>query len=114
MDTHRDPRELVLDLLPRSTCAVMVAAVIADNHGIFSWGFNHSGFDGLGCHAEIEAIRRSNRKRLEGATIYVASVRRRNGKTINSRPCDSCDRVIKKWGLHIMFRNAVGLWMGAA
>lgn len=38
MNTSRDPRELVVDLLPRSSCAVQVAAVITDRHGIFSWG----------------------------------------------------------------------------
>mgnify|MGYP001609009285 CR=1 FL=1 len=106
-----NPRDLALDLLPRSACAVQVAAVIADHCGdIFAWGWNSSGPDGLGLHAEIAAIRRANRGRLKGATIYVASQRRRNGKTINSRPCDQCDRVIKKWGLEIRFRNAVGLW----
>ena len=33
-----DPRRLAVDLLPRSRCAVQVAAVIADSFGIFSWG----------------------------------------------------------------------------
>ena len=108
----RDPRELTIDLLPRSICAVQVAAVLADNHGIFSWGTNHVGFDGMGCHAEREAIRKANRRRLEGSTIYVASVRHRNGKAINSRPCSACQSLIVKWGIKAVYRGGDEVWYG--
>ena len=61
-----DPRQLAVDLLPRSTCLVQVAAVIADKRGIFSWGWNSSGVTGYGEHAEAAAIRRANKRRLRG------------------------------------------------
>lgn len=106
----RDPRELTVDLLPRSPCAVQVAAVIADRHGIFSWGWNSSG-SGLGEHAEAAAIRRANRKRLRGATIYVASVRKRNAKMVLSAPCVACMRRIVGARIGaICYRDAEGVW----
>jgi len=107
-----DPKQLAIDLLARSICAVQVAAVIADNHGIFSWGWNSVG-SGLGEHAEAAAIRRANKNRLEWATIYVASQRKRKtwDKPINSKPCSSCERLLKSHGIRrIYFRRADGIW----
>lgn len=89
-----DPRQLAVDLLPRSICSVQVAAVLADSHGIFAWGWNSVG-SGFGEHAEAAAIRRASKRRLQGATIYVASRRNRNGKAINSMPCPNCDERIQ-------------------
>jgi deoxycytidylate deaminase len=91
-----DPRQLAIDLLGRSTCHVQVAAVIADRHGIFSWGWNSSGRDGYGEHAEAAAIRRANKRRLDYATIYIAGKR---SKQVMSRPCEECQKLLKKWGV---------------
>lgn len=111
MNTNRDPKELAIDLLPRSTCSVQVSAIIADRWGIFSWGTNHVGFDGYGRHAEIEAIRRANKRRLRGATIYVASQRNRNRKAVFSKPCPDCQRVIDSWGLDVVYRERDDWWI---
>jgi deoxycytidylate deaminase len=106
----RDPRELAVDLLPRSTCSVQVAAVIADDHGIFSWGWNSPG-NGFGEHAEVAAIRRANKDRLTTSSIYVASQRKRNGKVVMSKPCESCMRKISKRGIYLIYyRDAGGTW----
>ena len=71
--------DLAVDILARSTCMVQVGAAIVDYKGsIISWGWNSSGPSGCGLHAEAHAIGRANRKRLRGATIYVASVRQKN------------------------------------
>lgn len=105
-----DPRQLAVDLLPRSTCSVQVAAVLADKKGIFAWGWNSSGPDGLGEHAEMAALRRANRRRLDGATIYVASQRKRNGKTVKSLPCVDCQERIFRYDLEVVYRSADGLW----
>src|SRR5678815_1171923 len=94
MNKPNDPKDLALDLLPRSKCAVQVAAVLADGTGIFSWGWNHEG-SGYGYHAEAHAIIRSNRRRCRGATLYVASQRKRNKKTVPSKPCEECERLIR-------------------
>lgn len=107
-----DPRQLVIDLLPRSICSVQVAAVIADSHGILSWGWNNVG-EGYGQHAENHAIWRANKRRLAGAaTIYVASRRMRGfgPKAINSRPCEECMKLIGKYDLDVVFRAADGEW----
>lgn len=104
-----DPRQLAIDLLPRSICSVQVAAVLADAHGIFAWGWNSVG-SGLGEHAEVAAIRRASKKRLDGATIYVASQRTRTGKPILSRPCEDCAQLIKNWDITVKYRDNLGGW----
>ena len=57
-----DPRRLAVDLLPRSRCAVQVAAVIADGFGIFSWGDLTAGntlwYNGDGGFHDIIPIKR--------------------------------------------------------
>ena len=105
----RDPRELVVDLLPRSICSVQVAAVLADRYGIFSWGWNSVG-KGEGEHAEAAVIRRANKRRLNGSTLYVASQRRRNEKTIMSAPCVACHELITNWDMKITYRDQNGDW----
>lgn len=102
-------RELAVDILTRSSCSVKVGAAIEDNNGIVSWGWNGPA-GGLGIHAEAHAILRSNRKRLSGATIYVASIRGRNGKIILSKPCEDCQRLIDKWNLRTEYRHNDGNW----
>ena len=104
-----DPRQLAIDLLSRSICSVQVAAVIADDHGIFSWGWNSVGA-GFGEHAEAAAIRRANKERLKEATIYVASQRNRNKKIVNSAPCIHCLNKIVNRALRAQFRDADGEW----
>lgn len=105
-----DPRKLAEALLKRSTCSVRVAAVIADKNGIFSWGWNNVG-QGYGQHAEAHAITRANKKRLYGATIYVASERNRSGRTIISKPCFSCGLSIDTWYMKVVWRNKDGNWI---
>lgn len=110
MRKPNDPRELAVALLSRSECAVQVAAVLADRWGIFGWGWNSSG-SGFGEHAEAAAFRRANRKRLEWATLYVASQRVRNGKAVCSLPCEDCERLIVKVGIRrVWWRNNTGVW----
>ncbi len=107
-----DPRQLALDIMLRSICSVQVGAAIADSSGkIISWGWNNVG-SGWGIHAEAHAIRRANKDRLEGSTIFVSSQRARNAKTINSRPCDACSDLIYKWKMKYVFRAPTGLWLG--
>ena len=105
----KDPRELVVALLKRSVCHVQVAAVLADRYGIHSWGTNHIGFDGFGQHAEAECLRRANRRRLGGSTLYVAATRRRNGKVVSARPCESCEAIVRKVGM-VVWRDRDGVW----
>lgn len=97
MQLSDSPLALARALTARSTCAVKVAAVIYDRHGIFSWGWNHMGPDGLGQHAEVHALRRANRTRLKSATIVV--VGRRRGKVVFSFPCATCLSYVKRHGL---------------
>lgn len=109
MNTRCTPEQLAIDLLDRSRCTVQVAAVIADKHGIFSWGVNHIGFDGYGMHAEAEAIRRANRSRLAGAILRVAGRRMKSQNPVNSRPCEACQRLLKRVG-GVMYRDKDGVW----
>lgn len=103
------PKQLALDLLKRSREKVQMAAVVADERGIFGWGWNH-GYT----HAEEHAIARSNKRRLLGATIYVAGRRASSGNAVYSKPCDkpakSCHRRCIAWGLRISFLTKDGTW----
>jgi len=114
MRKRQGPKELAIDLLPRSPCGEKVAAVLVDKKGlIFGWGWNHpvSGKNhDIGKHAEAHAVERANPKRLKGATIYVAGCRESNGVILNARPCDghrtyrtrntdSCLEMLKKRGI---------------
>ena len=104
-------KQLAVDILGRSQCSVKVGAAIDDGGGILSWGWNSVGFDGMGLHAEAHAILRANKKRLRGATIYVASMRHRNSKTVTSKPCADCQSLIDKWELRVIWRNANEEWV---
>lgn len=103
-----DPRKLAIDLLPRSTCSVQVAAVFADDYGIFSWGWNSPG-NGLGEHAEAAAIRRANNARLATSTLYVVSQRR--GRAVLSKPCSACMRKIQNREVYLVwYRDQNNVW----
>ncbi len=111
MNTRVDPRELVLGLLSRSVCSVQVAAVLVDRGGVLAWGWNSSGRDGFGEHAECHCLNRSNPHRLEGAVMYVAARRRKNKRTLTAKPCESCQRAI--WGVgRVIYRDGNGVWCG--
>lgn len=103
-----DPRQLAIDLLPRSTCSVQVGAVLTDGN-IYAWGWNSVG-SGFGEHAEAAAIRRANRSRLRGSVMCVASRRKRNGKTVCSKPCASCQKLLVKHGIIAYYQDADGSW----
>ena len=112
MNTRCSPRDLAIDLLNRSSCQVKVAAVLSDKHGIFAWGWNSSGLDGNGMHAEEHAFSRANRKRLPGATLTVVSIRVRSGAFICSRPCTArCMKLANKFKVgRIEYILSGGLW----
>ena len=116
MNTAQDPRDLALALTSRSDLRVYrVGAVIYDNHGVISWGWNYWISRGGGkfetiC-AERYAIRRANRKRLRGATIVVAGVRRGNGAEFLTRPCEKCFSEILKRGIRrVVYSIGPGRW----
>lgn len=102
-----DPRQLAVDILERSACQVKVGSAIADSKGrVISWGWNGPGSDGFGEHAEASAIRRANKRRLAGSTIYVAG---RRHKPIFSRPCYNCEKLIKAWGIaRVVYTDGLG------
>jgi deoxycytidylate deaminase len=111
MNTNRDPKELVVALLNRSQCAVQVAAVLEDVNGVHAWGWNSSGRDGYGQHAEAHCLSRANPRRLAGSILYVAARRRRNGRVVQSRPCETCQKVI--WRVtRVVYRDGNGVWCG--
>lgn len=102
MNTNIDPADLAELMMDRSTCSVQVGAVVVDSHGIFGWGWNHMG-SGFGEHAEVACIKRSNKKRMKGATLWVASQRKKNGKPVFSRPCEKCQGWIESTGIKTVY-----------
>ena len=109
MNTKRDPKEIAEALISRSVCLIRVGACIVDKWGVFSWGFNHMGPDGMGMCAERFAISRSSKKRLYNSTIYVAGQYRR-GKFVPSKPCEKCQRIIDKYNMIVIWRDRNGEW----
>lgn len=106
-----NPSDLAVDLLNRSVCAVQCASVIFDRYGIFSWGWNSAGSDGLGEHAEASAIRRANRARLAGASIAIAGRRKRNNKIVVAFPCTDCAARLSKVGVRdVWVQSKFGEW----
>jgi len=111
MNTAIPIEDFCLNVMRRSSCAVQVGAAIEDDDGIFGWGWNHMGNDGFGEHAEVNAIKRSNRNRLANAVLYVASQRARNQKAITSKPCPKCQGWIESSGIkYVWWRGGDGLW----
>lgn len=113
MQKPASARELAVDILDRSKCSVKVGAAIEDSTGILAWGWNSEGFDGFGMCAEQHAIRRANKRRLAGSTIYIASMRARNEKLVPSKPCTNCQKLINKWNLRVVWRDNTGEWVNA-
>lgn len=92
MNTRKDRRDLVRDLAERSRGVFRHAAVLSDNHGIFSWGWNHDEV-----HAEEHAIRRANRRRLSGSTMTLYG-KKRSGKVLLAKPCERrCRKIVEKF-----------------
>ena len=110
MNTRMGEHALAEILAKRSICNVKVGAVLSDNYGIFKWAWNHPGPNCDGAHAEAEALRHVNRKRLLGAKITVAAFRGR--KMILARPCEAiCLPLLKKYGLKTMeYTTKEGVW----
>jgi hypothetical protein len=109
LNLNKIPEDLAIDLLERSICAVKVAAVLCDAHGIFAWGWNHVGY-GYGMHAEMAAISRSNYSRLAYASIYVAALRTRTNSIVTARPCEECMPRIRKYRMRVWWRDKDGVW----
>ena len=112
MKKDKIPTELAIDLSGRSTCNVRVGCVIVDTEGrVVAWGWNHEGSDGLGECAEAFAIKRANRKRLVGASIYVFGQWGHSGNWVNAIPCMNCMALIRKYDLHYVYHSTKeGKW----
>lgn len=100
MSTRIKALELAKDLSQRSIIKIKVGAVIFNKNEILSWGWNNPG-NGLGDHAEHMAIRRLVRSNnLRGASdLRIAVYSTRKGKTITSRPCSNCERLLRRFGI---------------
>ncbi len=62
-------------------------------------------------HAELSAILSvRNKNRLKGATIVVYR-ERRNGDTGLSRPCESCQHILKKYGINTWTYTSYDGWI---
>lgn len=95
MNTREGPLSLADRLLKRSPhYKYHIAAVIFDNHGIISWGWNHPEK-----HAEAHAIERGNPRRIRGATMAVLGRKTKNGNVLLTKPCPECEKRILAAGI---------------
>ena len=86
-----EAREIAIKFLDCSPCKIQMAAVIWNDNGIISTGWNHANGNG-GIHAERDAIDRAEKAKLSGARLTVAGRRKKNGKWVLSRPCELKER----------------------
>ena len=112
MNTHRDPRELVLALTKRADFKFQVACVIADKQGVFSWGWAHSLVNKYtSMHAEIHALSRANRERVKGAIMYVAATPRGQDRFVLAFPCDNCRLYLNNYQIRqVIFTTPSQTW----
>jgi tRNA(Arg) A34 adenosine deaminase TadA len=111
VNTRLPIEELVEIILRRSVCRVQMGAVIYDSHGVFAWGWNHAGENGLGEHAEVHAMRRANKRRLAGATLVVAGRYRKSRGIVEAKPCGLCLGMALDKGLgRVVYRGSDGVW----
>lgn len=87
MDSLR-ARALAAELLDCSPCVVQMAAVLWDEEGIISVGWNRGDGDCGGIHAERDAVERADEARLFGVRLTIAGRRRKSKNWVFSRPCD--------------------------
>jgi tRNA(Arg) A34 adenosine deaminase TadA len=111
VNTRLPIEELVEIILRRSICRVQMGAVIYDSYGVFAWGWNHPGEDGLGEHAEVHAMRRASKRRLVGATLVVAGRYRKSRGPVEAKPCCLCLGMAIDKGLgRVVYRGRDGVW----
>ena len=97
MNKTKSIRNLTKIIALRSRCRIKVGAVIYDKKNrIISWGWNSSGKDGKGWHAERHAIYRANPKRLKGAFMSIRAFSRNPNNELCSKPCPDCEAAIKR------------------
>lgn len=117
MNTIGTARKLAFDLLSNSPCNVQMAAVISDQNGVISWGWNRRE-RGKGMHAEHHAIICGKLVRMRGATLTVVGRRRKSRSLVYSRPCDhnsrhgtSCLQLAQRVGIGtIEYVTKSGTW----
>ena len=115
MNTHKDPKEIARALCRRSDLrSFQHGAVLFDGHGVFAWGWSNfrskrsNEFRTL-C-AERHALQRANKRRLGGALLVVAGIRRKSGTLILSKPCALCEKAIREAGIKTVIFSDQEVW----
>lgn len=112
MKKPSDPRDLAVDLLPRSICTVRVGCAVTDASGsIIGWGWNTCGRDGFGLCAERHAFSRLNKNRLWSGFVYVAAEWKSHGRKAPAKPCEKCQAIIEKYQMDVYWRDKKGKWI---
>lgn len=111
MNKSAGPRQLSLDLLPRSICTVKVGCVVTDAGGaIIGWGWNSLGPTGYGLCAERHAFSRVNKNRMWSGFVYVAAEWASHGRFAPAKPCEKCQAIIEKYEMDVYWRDKGGKW----
>lgn len=95
------------------------AAVLVRGGSILSRGFNkpkrnmfvdtYRHHEGCNIHAEVSAILNCRKKiDLRGSKLYVARARRLDGESANSKPCSSCQVILRRYGIKKVFYSLEG------
>lgn len=98
---------IALERTADSDHAIPMSAILVKGSRILSYGVNGykthprqiSRYDEWrSIHAELDAILGVSKRKLEGATLYVAR-KRKDGSPGISKPCSSCIKLIRSSGI---------------
>lgn len=108
------PKTMAATILRRSDHYVFqIGAVLVDPQGrCVSWGWNtyNQGTGWLSGHAEVQAVRRANRKRLRGSSVYVAGMSRKSGQPVLAKPCKACAKLLAHFGIRMAYFTTKKGW----
>lgn len=98
----------------KSTFSQRLGAIVISNNRVVGRGFNYAHGTGRpfgdGEHAEVAALNNTTAKHRRDSSIYVVRLGR-SGAIRNSRPCDSCIKIMRKMGVRYAWHaDNDGMW----
>lgn len=91
-----------------------LGAIVVFNNKIVGKGFNYAHGAGIpfgdGKHAEVAALNNTTARYRKHSIVYVVRLGRA-GAIRNSKPCDSCTKIMRKMGVkYIWHTDNDGTW----
>lgn len=106
-------KQVAMQQCAKSAYKQKMGAVVVYKGKLVGKGCNkvhHTGVPRLdGLHAEMEALNNTTAKYREGCIVYVCRVNRR-GEVVLAKPCDACEKKMRKIGVRHVWFSTYGSW----